>query len=83
MGATGTVTFPAEPAEDVEALRTTIGEGPTTYASVSVDNPAGESPINSYQIFAYTQTGEEIPCPDDVDDGSGRRLCGGPGGAAQ
>lgn len=58
--ATGDVTLPAPAPDDVETLRSELGEDAVTYALVSVQNPDGASTLELDSIMVSTPDGQEL-----------------------
>ena len=58
--ATGDVTLPAPLPDDVETLRSELGEDPVTYALVSVQNPDGATTLELDSITVSTPDGQEL-----------------------
>jgi hypothetical protein len=58
--AKGDIILPAEAPEDVEGLRTQLGEDAVTYALVTVQNPEGGVPLDLESITVSTPEGQDL-----------------------
>jgi hypothetical protein len=58
--AKGEIILPAEAPEDVEALRTRLGEDAVTYALVTVQNPEGGTTLDIETITVSTPEGQDL-----------------------
>ncbi|MFJ6002902.1 hypothetical protein [Arthrobacter sp. NPDC092385] len=58
--AKGDIILPAEAPEDVEGLRTQLGEDAVTYALVTVQNPEGGIPLDLETITVSTPEGQDL-----------------------
>lgn len=58
--AQGDVVIPAEAPEDVEALRTQLGQDAVTYAVVTVQNPDGATPLDLDMVTVATAEGQDL-----------------------
>lgn len=58
--AQGDVVLPAEAPEDVEALRTELGQDAVTYARVTVQNPEGAVPLEFDAVTVATPEGQDL-----------------------
>lgn len=58
--ATGDVVIPAQAPEDVEALRSQLGQDEVTYASVTVQNPDGAMPLDLDTVSVATPEGQDL-----------------------
>lgn len=58
--AKGDIILPAEAPEDVEGLRTRLGEDAVTYALVTVQNPEGGIPLDLETITVSTPEGQDL-----------------------
>lgn len=58
--AKGDIILPAEAPEDVEGLRTQLGEDAVTYALVTVQNPEGGLPLDLETITVSTPEGQDL-----------------------
>lgn len=58
--ARGDVVIPAEAPEDVEALRTQLGQDAVSYALVTVQNPEGAVPLDLDVVAVSTPEGQDL-----------------------
>ncbi|MEC5199734.1 hypothetical protein RCH21_001973 [Arthrobacter sp. PL16] len=58
--AKGEVVLPAEAPEDVEGLRSELGEDAVTYALVTVQNPEGGLPLDLEAVTVSTPGGQDL-----------------------
>ncbi|MHA7189588.1 hypothetical protein ACX80N_04730 [Arthrobacter sp. MDT2-16] len=58
--ARGDILLPAEAPEDVEGLRTQLGQDTVTYALVTVQNPEGSRPLELETVTVSTPEGQDI-----------------------